>query len=242
MLGEPDDAGAGHLEVLHLPLDGTHHGRRIHLDGFGGDVPIEEVVKVFIGRHSSHDVVAGLGTRMIASPLQQQFAGVAVRDAGGQFLQGHIHKPIDGTVRLGHFATAHLRHPSIFERLGINGPRDGEVVPDGNGVTIFLRRPPVRPCTPDVFAAVHTIDRLEVVRQVVLGQQVDEEGAAHGIGEDEILRIPRIVSGEGSPQGIGHSFMRIPRFARGEMAFVQPLGCGGELAEQGKVGILRHGT
>ena len=72
----------------------------------------------------------------------------------------------------------------------------------------FFGRPAANPLAPGAVAAEHALDVAEVVRQVVLGEDVDEEGAADGGRDLGFLRGPFVVLGEvlgGRPrdQGVG---------------------------------------
>ena len=91
--GEARDAGAGHLEVDDLALDGVHDGRRVELDRRRREVAVEEVVQVLVGGDAHHHVVAGAVT--------EQPPGVAVGDAGGQLLQGDVDDAVDGSAGSG---------------------------------------------------------------------------------------------------------------------------------------------
>ena len=51
-------------------------------EGGRGEVAVEEVVQVLVGRHPGHEVVA--------DRIAEQLAGVAMGDAGGQLLQGQV--------------------------------------------------------------------------------------------------------------------------------------------------------
>ena len=59
-----------------------------------GEVAVEEVVEVLVGRHPLHDLVA--------DRVVEQLAGVAVGDAGGQLLERDVDEAVGGGVGLGH--------------------------------------------------------------------------------------------------------------------------------------------
>ena len=63
------------------------------LERRGRDVTVEEVVQVLVGRDTDHHRTTG--------GILEQLAGVPVRDARREFLQGRVHERVGDRVELG---------------------------------------------------------------------------------------------------------------------------------------------
>ena len=83
-------------------------------------------------------------------------------------------------------------------------PGDGEVVADGDRVPPLLGRPAPVPLAPRRRPRPKTpLDGAEVVRQVVLGQQVDEQGAAHLVAQEDVAVVAGPLAATGRSRGPG---------------------------------------
>ena len=199
----------------------------VDLEGGGDHVPVEEVVAVLVARHPLHDLVAGL--------VVEQLAGVVVRDPRGELLEGHVGEAVVGGLGLGHLAALDLGHAGPLEVDGVDGAGDGEVVPDHDRVAALFGGPPTGPGAPGGVAAEHRLDGAEVVREVVLGEEVHEQGAAHLGGELHLVRRPLVVGLEVPALAPRHELVREPLLGGGEVA-VEEAGSGGlQLLEEGVV-------
>ena len=128
-------------------------------------------MEVFVLGDPTHDGLAGF--------VVEQVAGVEVADAGGELLERHVGETFGEGWRLGHLTALHLRHAPAFELDRIDGSSGHEVAVDHEPVTALFGGPAAHPLTPGTVAAEHPLDVAEVVRQVVLGEHVDEQGAAN---------------------------------------------------------------
>ena len=233
--GEVVDARPRHLEVLHLPLDGQHHGRRIHGDGLGHQVPVEQVVEVLVGSDAGHDLVA--------HRIADELAGVAVRHPGGQFLERHVDERVDRRGGLGHDRPRHLRHPAPLQLHRVERPGHRQVVADHDRVALLLGCPAADPLAPHPRTE-HVVDRVEVVGQIVLGQEVDEEGVPHRAGYGELLRVPFLLGLEVTAPAPWHVQMGEPFLGGRDVAFHELLSRRHELMDEAKFvrgsGARRH--
>ena len=115
-----------------------------------------------------------------------------MRDARRELLQRDVHERVDRVIGLRYLPAAHLMHARVLERFEIDRVRDGDVVADHDRVPHLFGGPPPRPLAPHLVRE-HPVDGLEVVREVVLGQQVDDERAAHAGRQRRTLRVPRFA-------------------------------------------------
>ena len=92
---EPGNSGAGHLELANLSFDGRYDDRGSDLQRRGGQVSVEEEMKVLIGRDSTDQFVTGLTGGVAGQLLAERPASVAMGDACGELLQGDVHKAVD---------------------------------------------------------------------------------------------------------------------------------------------------
>ena len=99
-------------------------------------------------------------------------------------------------------------------------------------MTGLLGGPAVRPFAPDALASEHPVDGLEVVRQVVLGEQVDEEGAAQRVGNRHLIGVPDKVGFEVTTHAPRNELVRVPRLARLVVPSSQLLGDLSEFVEE----------
>ena len=146
----------------------------VGFDRCGGEVAVEELVQVLVAADALH--------HLVADRVAEQCAGVAVRDAGGQLLQCEVDEPLVQR-RVGGLAARHLRHARALELDRVDRPRRHQVAVDRHRVAALLGGPTAHPGAPGAVLAEHPLDGAEVVRQVVLGEQVDQQRAAH-LGAD----------------------------------------------------------
>ena len=233
VLLEPGDAGAGHLELAHLALQRGEHQRRCDLQRGRGEVAVEQEVEVLVGGDATDDLVTGLADGMVTECVGDGLARVAMGDPRRQLLQRDVDETVDGRHRVGHLPAAHLAHAAVFDDARVQRSRHREVVAQHDAVAGLFGSPTVRPLTPDALTTEHAVDGLEVVRQVVLGEQVDEQRAAHGRRQCHIGFLPHLVLDEVATQAPRHQLVGIPRLAGVVVALRQPLGHGRQLMEQG---------
>ena len=228
-VGDPD---TGHREALHLVRDGHNRPGRLDLERGAHGVAVEEEVEVLVVGHPAHDGRAG---RVVdVSP------GVVVRDPGGQLLKSDVGETLQGIGRLGDLPALHLGHPRPLQADGIDRPRHGEIVVDHLPVAALLGRPAPHPMAPRAVAAEHALDVPEVVRQVVLRQDVDEQRTA-GLGTEAGLRwVPLVVVGIVPAPAPGDQLVRMPLPGLTKVPLVEPLNAGLEFGQQLMVGIDRH--
>ena len=86
----------------------------------------------------------------------------------------------------------------------------------------LLGRPPPGPIAPGAVPAEEIVDRSEVVRQVVLGQHVDEHGTGHAIGQgfgaSDLWWRPPLDEVVGKPL-FGHAQMAVDQALGGRLEF-----------------------
>ena len=177
---EIGDAHSGHGEALDLVGDGHHRAGGVHLDRGTHHVSVEQEMQVLIKGDPPHDGLAG-GVVDVAP-------GVEVCDAGGQLLQRHVGKAFQQARRLGHLPALHLRHARPLQCYGVQSAGDRQVVVDDPAVPSLFRRPAANPFAPCALTAEQPLAVPEVVRQVLLGEHIHEEGAASLRGEVGFLR------------------------------------------------------
>ena len=180
-------------------------------------------MQILVGRHSRHDGVAGWVT--------EELPGVAVGDARREFLQGDVHQAVGDGKRLRYLAARHLRHSRPLKLDGIERAAHDDVVANHDRVAHLLGSPPARPLAPGLIRE-HAVERFEVVRKVVLGQEVDEQRAPHAIGHGHLVGVPLLVGHEVATAPPGHHLVREPLLGRRVVALVQPLGDGGQFPQQ----------
>ena len=83
----------------------------------------------------------------------------------------------------------------------------------------------------------HPLDVVEVVRQVVLGEQVDKQRTAHSRRqlnalERTVARRPLVSAFEVTPAAIGDQFVREPLLGRREVAVEELPGHGLQLGDE----------
>ena len=173
-LAEAAQLEARHCEAEHLPLHGQDHGGRVELDRGAGDVPVERVVQVLVERDADEQP---LGHR-----VARDRARVAVGDAGGELLQGHVDEAVERAGDAARVVAArHVVHALALERDRVHGARHQEVVPERDRVATLLGGPAPGPLAPGALPAEEAPDGEVIVGEVVLGQQVElERGARHG--------------------------------------------------------------
>ena len=229
---EVDDAGARHLEGADLALDGAHRGRRVDLERGAHQVAVEEEVQVLVGGDAVH--------QRHADRVGEVLAGVAVRHAGGELLHGHVGQAVERAGRLGHLAPADLLHAGPLELHRVEQPGDREVVAHHDRVATLFGGPTAAPRAPRLIGAVHALDGVEVVGQVVLGEEVHEQGAAHPVGQRLTGGVPDLVRLEVAAPAPGDELVGEPLLGALEVGVEQPLHDRGELGDD--AGRVRHGS
>ena len=228
-VGEAGDADARHRERDDLLLDRAHHAVGVGLEGRGRQVAVEELVEVLVAGHAHHHLVPGW--------VADHLAGRPVRDAGRQLLQREVHEPLLEVRRLGDDAARHLRHPAALEMMGIDRPSGHQVAVDRHRVATFLGGPSADPRSPRAVGAEEALDGAEVVRQVVLGEQIDEECRTHGVvdrgpGQVGVGLGPRLTGDRVAAAAVRDVFVGEPLFGGRQVAFQQLFHGGSEVGEQ----------
>ncbi|SKU12232.1 Uncharacterised protein [Mycobacteroides abscessus subsp. abscessus] len=110
---EPRNRVAGHREVVEHLMDGLHRLVRRDLETCLDHVAVEDHVQVL--------VVGDVFEQLLRDRLGTRDPGVAVRDAGGQLLKGHVGHRVEQAlgeefvaalaVLAGGEAAGHLLHP-----------------------------------------------------------------------------------------------------------------------------------
>ena len=181
------------------------------------EVAVEEVMEVLVGGHPFHDRVSlGIG---------ECLARVVMGDPGGQLLERQVGEGVGDGAGLGGDPPGHLGHPGPLQSTGVDVPRHHEVVPDHDGVPTLFGRPPAGPVAPHTVATEEVVDGGEVVREVVLGQDVDEQGAGHSVGQG--LGLARL---RGRPPF--DDLMGKPLLGHAQVAFDEPFGGRPKFGEQ----------
>ena len=239
--GDDDGLAAelGHGESRHLEI-AQHSVQRVHrlvgrdVDAGRRDVAIEDHVQVLIGRDAGQQLV---GDRLVAS-----LTGVAVRDAGGQLLEGHVDDRVEQAlgeevallILAGAESARHLLDAQLLELERVDGAGDQKIITQRDAVPVLLGRPPVDPPAPrSVHPEVHR-DLAVIRRQVVLGQQVLHHGGLRHLGELGLLGIPVLAAEcvEVFPVRPGHVVVWVPVLAHREVAVDLRLDDGLELTDQ----------
>ena len=162
---------------------------------------------------------------MIAAPYGsfEELAGVAVRDAGGELLQRDVDDAVGDARRdSGTMPDRHLTHARTLELAHVDRPRDREVVADHDRVATFLGRPPAVPLAPHVVVAELAVDAAEVVREVVLGEEVEEAArCARPRHSFVVVGIPRLAFGVVATAAPRHHLVREPLLGGTEVTLEQ---------------------
>ena len=155
---------------------------RRDLEGSGHHVAVEHHVQVLVERDAREHL---LGDRVARCA-----SGVAMRDAGGEFLERHVGQPAKHAGMYCGEALTHVRHAQLLELDGVNRTRHREVVANDLPVPAFLRGPAMHPLAPGSLTAELGGDFEVVARQVVLSEQVDDQRGASRLGKARLARRP----------------------------------------------------
>ena len=189
------------------------------------------MVQVLVGRHPGHD---GVARRVV-----EELSRVAVGDTRRELLQSHVRQAVGDGRWLRCLPARHLRHARPLERDRIKRAAHDHVVADDDGVAHLLRGPPARPLAPGLIGE-HAVDRLEVIGQVVLCQQVDEQRAADGTGQGRRIGIPLHLDVEVGAPLPGDERVREPLLRRRQVTVEEAgedrskLTCQGSVVHVGK--------
>ncbi|MBI3257002.1 MAG: nucleoside monophosphate kinase [Actinobacteria bacterium] len=226
--GEPRDGGAGHREVGDLARNCPHHRRGIQLDRRLRNVAIEHVMQVLVAGDPGHD----LGSPSVGEHPTR----VAVGDSSRQLLDRDVDEPVRRVVELRNLTGAHLMHAAPLESDGVDASGDQQVVTHDDGVTTLFCGPTLRPGAPRMIVTEGVPNGAEVMGQIVLGQQVDEQGTAHGLIHRGIVGrpvLPRLIVTTLAPR---NHLMRKPFLGIEDVALQQALGHGSQFEKQ----VRRH--
>jgi hypothetical protein len=114
-------------------------------------------------------------------------------------------------------------------------------------VTTLLGGPSTHPRAPGAVLAEHPLDGAEVVRQIVLGEQIDEQGAAH-FGADlvaaevSVVGRPLVTGFVISSSRVRHVVVGEPLLRRREVTLEKRLGDGRQLVQDLRLVHPRHPT
>ena len=149
-------------------------------------VAVEDHVQVLVGGDPGQQP---LGHRVAGEP-----AGVAVRDPGRELLEGHVgERPHQVLAVRRLVALGHVRHPEPLELDRVDHPLDHHVVAHHDRVPALLGGPAVHPLAPGGVAAEDHGDLVVVARQVVLGEQVDDQRRPRHVRDVGVVRRPRVA-------------------------------------------------
>ena len=168
------------------------------------EVPVEDHVQVLVGGDAGQQLV---GDRVAGGP-----AGVAVRDAGRQLLEGDVGERLERALVPGVVAGGHVVHPGALERDRVDAAGDEQVVADRDAVPALLGRPPAHPLAPGAVPPEPGGDLPVVAGEVVLGQQVGDHRGPRGLVEPGLLRRPVLAAegGEVAPLVPRDVVVRVP--------------------------------
>ena len=229
VFGEVDDPGARHLERADLTLHRAHHRRGVAFERGRAEVAVEEVVTVLVARDPLHHFVRG----RVAADL----AGVVMGDARRELLERDVdHAVFDGR-RVGDLPALDLGHACPFQRDGIDRAGHREVVAQHDGVATLLGGPAPDPRAPGAVGPEAIRDLRRVVGEVVLGEEVHEQGAADGRVERDLVFVPRLAGREVPAARPRHELVREPLLGAGQVALEQALGDRGEVGHESRAGV-----
>jgi len=105
-------------------------------------------------------------------------------------------------------------------------------------VATLLGRPPADPLAPGAVGAEQTLDGAEVVREVVLREQVDEQRRPHrvvdrGAREVGVVLVPLLAGDRVLAAAVRHVLVREPLLGGREVPLEQSLDVGGQFSEHG---------
>ena len=120
-------------------------------------------------------------------------AGIAVADAGGEFLRRRVVEDVDRVGEPDTPASGDCRQAVVLERTRVAVARRQEVVADGDRVLALFGGPELRPFGHGRVVGERPRDAGVVVGQVVFGQQVEDEGGADGTGDGCLGLVPGVV-------------------------------------------------
>ena len=180
------DAVAGHREVADVVGNRPHRevGRKVERCGVG--VAVEHHVKVLIECNAGEEL---LGDRVLGGGT-----GVAMRHPGGELLEGDVRKPAEESGVDSGETSLHVGHARPLELDRIDGSRHEQVVADSRAVTALLSRPAPDPRAPCTIAPHVGGDLVVVAREVVFGEEVDDEARARRLAEPTLLGGPLLAS------------------------------------------------
>ncbi len=212
---EIGDARTRHLELADLTLDREHHRRRIDRDRGGrrgrgrrGSAGSRRPRRApSRGSRTRRRAVVPYCDARDASrvPAARRTPSASAGEAGCGTCP-----PDTCCIRASSSATGSMR------------AGHDQVVTYHHGVTHLFCGPASRPRAPylgavralRVVVAEHAKDGLEVIRQVVFGEEVDEERAAHRGRQREALGVPGLSGHDPGGAVPGHELVRHPRLRR----------------------------
>jgi len=140
------------------------------------ETPIRAVLKAMTDVRAGAAVVAGEDRQLLGIFTHGDFARHFQSDSKiGERLVADLMTLNPVTVHKDKLAVEVL---NLIERHRIERARDREIVADDNRVAALLGRPTPDPRAERTIGSEHTFDMPEVVRQVVFGQQIHEQGTA----------------------------------------------------------------
>src|SRR5215472_9173921 len=170
LAGKPGNDSARHHEAGDLVSDRPEGPARRYLQRGLDQVTVEDHVQVLVHRDP--------GEQLLRDGVFAVTAGVAVRDAGGEFLEGHVGAGVEQRLVPGVPPRLQGRHSGPFEVLRVDSAGNHQVVTYAGRVPALLRRPPVHPGPPGTVAAERVLNLPVVAREVVLGEKVQLQGGA----------------------------------------------------------------
>jgi hypothetical protein len=189
-------------------------------------------MEVLVGCDAGHDLAAGW--------VGQGPPRVVVGDSGGELLQRRIRERVGQGRRLGDHSVRDLGHPRPLERDRIDRARHRQIVPNDDGVAALFCGPAANPGSPCVVAAEPSGDGPEVVREIVLGEEVHEQRAAGGGADAVVIGLPLGIVAEIPSLTPRNERVREPLPGRGEVPLEEFGGAGLELGEES--GLVHAGV
>ena len=176
-------------------------------------------MEVLVGGDAGHDSTAG--------KIGEEPARVVVRDSCRELLQRDVHEQVGQGRRLGTTPVETWIIRARSSATGSTATRHGEVVPNHDRVAPLLGGPAPSPCPPCMVIAEEAGECPEVVREVVLGQEVHEQRAAGRLADVGVVRLPGLVGAEIPPAAPRHELVRepFPRRAQVPLEKVGDPGC-----------------
>ena len=165
---------------------------------------------VLVGSNAFHDLAA--------RGVVELLAGVVVRNPGRQFLQRDVDETMQQTRGTRNLTAFDLRHARPLQRDRVERASDRDVIAQHDRMPALFRGPAPHPDSPGAFVAVQRHQRVRVVGQVVLGEEIHEQRAAHAYAELDLMGVPRVPGRVIAPAAPRHKLVGEPFLGAGHVA------------------------